>query len=93
MADADTNKTQDTSQGSPAGTGGATGARSGGGTASAQSAPSATAQTDGGQKYFVDNRSVPKEEYLKAAEENGYDLSRMPENFFPAIGTKKHGEV
>jgi hypothetical protein len=94
MGNADTNKTQSNSGGDNA-------ANQGGGSAGApppaaappvDAATVAAAKADNAPRFLVDNKEVKREEYMKAASENGYDLSRMPENYFPSIGTKKHGE-
>lgn len=46
-------------------------------------------QSNDAPKFYVDGQAVSEETYLKAAGENGYDLSRMPANYRPAINTKE----
>jgi hypothetical protein len=38
--------------------------------------------------YIVDGKAVSREEYMEALPKAGYVPERMPQNFFPAIGTK-----
>lgn len=84
MPKADTNKT--TASDASTTDIGSTSAETGAGTG-AQAAGAAPAQ-----EYFVDGQSVSKEAYTTAAAKAGWDVGRMPENYFPAISTKNHGE-
>lgn len=71
-------------------------AATGAGSAGSASVPSAARPTTSTQKkersYFVDGQAVSEKEWLEAAAANGYDLSRLPDNYRPAINTKNHGQ-
>lgn len=40
------------------------------------------------QRYFVDGKSVSRDDYMAALPKAGYDPARMPANHYPAINTK-----